>query len=49
MSVVLFVGVQSDLHLDLLERRVLERITGFLEVPGSVQKIQGRDPVTGDV
>lgn len=49
MSVVLFVRVQSDLQFDELERRLLERKPGFLEVPGLIQKIYGRDPATGDV
>jgi hypothetical protein len=48
MSVVLFVRVGSGLELDELERRVLERRPGFLEVPGLIQKIYGRDPETGD-
>jgi len=49
MSVVLFVRVKSDLLFDELERRVLERKPSFLEVPGLIQKIYGRDPQTGDV
>lgn len=49
MSVVLFVRVRSGLEFDELERRILERKPGFLEVPGLVQKIYGRDPATGDV
>ena len=48
MSVVLFVRIQSDLQFDELERRLLERKPGFLEVPGLIQKIYGRDPATGD-
>jgi len=48
MSVVLFVRIQSDLEFDELERRVLERKPSFLEVPGLIQKIYGRDPETGD-
>lgn len=48
MSVVLFVRIQSDLAFDELERRLLERKPGFLEVPGLIQKIYGRDPETGD-
>jgi hypothetical protein len=48
MSTVLFVRVRSDLELDELERRVLDRKPGFLEVPGLIQKIYGRDPVSGD-
>ena len=48
MSVVLFVRVGSDLEPDELERRVQNRRPGFLEVPGLIQKIYGRDPETGD-
>ena len=49
MSVVLFVRIQSGLPFDELERRVLERRPQFLEVPGLIQKIYGRDPASGDV
>ncbi len=49
MSVVLFVRIQSELEFAELERRLLERRPRFLEVPGLVQKIYGRDPATGDV
>ena len=49
MSVILFVRVRSDLEFDELERRVLERRPSFLEVPGLIQKVYGRDPGTGDV
>ncbi len=49
MSVILFVRVKSDLEFSELERRVLERKPSFLDVPGLVQKIYGRDPATGDV
>lgn len=49
MSLVLFVRIQSDLPFDELERRVLERKPRFLDVPGLIQKIYGRDPSTGDV
>ena len=49
MNVVLFVRVKSDLDVNELERRVLERRPGFLEVPGLIQKIYGHDPETGDV
>lgn len=48
MSVVLFVRVQSDVGREELERRVLERKPSFLQVPGLIQKIYGRDPQTGD-
>lgn len=49
MAAVLFVRVKSDLDPDELERRLLERRPQFLEVPGLVQKIYGRDETTGDV
>lgn len=48
MSVILFVRVGSALPLEELERRVLDRKASFLEVPGLIQKIYGRDPSTGD-
>jgi hypothetical protein len=48
MSVVLFVRVGSELELDELERRVLDRRPSFVEVPGLIQKIYGRDPQSGD-
>jgi Putative mono-oxygenase ydhR len=49
MPTVLFVRVQSDVDVDELNRRMLERLPRFREVPGLVQKIYGRDPGTGDV
>lgn len=49
MSIVLFVRVKSDVESDELDRRLLERKPRFLEVPGLIQKIYGRDPATGDV
>ena len=49
MAAVLFVRVESDLEFAELERRVLERRPRFLEVPGLVQKIYGRDDATGGV
>jgi hypothetical protein len=48
MSVVLFVRVGSDVEPKELERRVMERRPSFLEVPGLIQKIYGRDPESGD-
>jgi hypothetical protein len=48
MSTMLFVRVGSDLEQDELERRVLERKPSFLAVPGLLQKIYGRDPISGD-
>lgn len=47
MPVVLFVRVNSQLDQDELERRMLERRPRFLEIPGLLQKIYGRDPATG--
>ena len=48
MPAVLFVRVKSSLDVKELERRTIERKPGFLEVPGLLQKIYGRDPATGD-
>lgn len=48
MSVVLFVRIKSNLEWEELERRVLERKPRFLEVPGLIQKIYGRDEASGD-
>jgi hypothetical protein len=47
MAIVLFVRVKSDLDPAELERRLLERRPRFQEVPGLVQKIYGKDEVTG--
>ncbi len=47
MATVLFVRVKSDLDPEKLERRVEERRPRFLEGPGLLQKIYGRDPSTG--
>ena len=49
MSAVLFVRIKSSLEFEELERRLLERKPGFLEVPGLVQKIFGHDPTSGDL
>lgn len=49
MAKVLFVRAKSRLEPAELERRLLERRPRFLEVPGLVQKIYGRDEATGDV
>lgn len=46
---VLFVRVETGLDPVELERRLLDRRPRFLEVPGLLQKIYGRDPATGDV
>ena len=49
MGAVLFVRVRSNLDEEELERRLLERRPRFLEVPGLLQKIYGRDRATGAV
>lgn len=49
MGAVLFVRVKSDLDDKELERRLLERKPRFLEVPGLLQKVYGRDSATGSV
>ncbi len=49
MGNILFVRISSDLDPEEFDRRLLERRPHFLEVPGLVQKIYGRDPDTGDV
>jgi Putative mono-oxygenase ydhR len=48
MSNILFVRVSSGLDPEEFDRRLLERRPRFLEVPGLVQKIYGRDPDSGD-
>lgn len=49
MASVLFVRIKSRLDAKEFERRLLERRPRFLEVPGLVQKIYGRDYATGEV
>ena len=49
MATVLYVRIKSDLDPEELERRLNERKPRFLEVPGLIQKIYGRDEATGDV
>jgi hypothetical protein len=49
MAAILFVRVKSELDEKELERRVIERRPRFLDVPGLMQKIYGRDEATGDV
>jgi hypothetical protein len=49
MAAVLFVRIKSDLDVEELDRRLLERRPRFRDVPGLVQKIYGRDHATGDV
>jgi len=48
MAAILHVRVKSDVDLDELDRRINERRPHFLEVPGLIQKIYGRDEATGD-
>ena len=48
MAVILYVRVKSDVDQAELDRRINERKPQFLEVPGLIQKIYGRDPATGD-
>lgn len=49
MAAILFVRIKSGLDAEEFERRLLERRPRFLEVPGLIQKIYGRDDATGDV
>jgi hypothetical protein len=49
VATLLFVRAKSTLDPAELERRLLERRPRFLDVPGLVQKIYGRDESTGDV
>lgn len=48
MATILYVRIKSDLAPEELERRLNERKPRFLEVPGLLQKIYGRDASTGD-
>lgn len=47
MGAVLFVRARSDLDEAELEKRLLARRPRFLEVPGLLQKVYGRDDATG--
>jgi len=49
MTVILFVRIKSRLEPGEVDQRLHERRPRFLEVPGLVQKIYGRDRGTGDV
>jgi hypothetical protein len=49
MPSVLFVRIKSDLDPEELERRAVERRPRFVDVPGLLQKIYGRDDATGDL
>lgn len=48
MATILYVRIKSDLDFEEMERRLNERKPRFLEVPGLIQKIYGRDEATGD-
>lgn len=48
MATILYVRIKSDLDFEELERRLFERKPRFLEVPGLIQKIYGRDEATGE-
>jgi hypothetical protein len=49
MAAILFVRIKSTLDSDEFDRRLLERRPRFLQVPGLIQKVYGRDDETGDV
>ena len=49
MATILYARVKSDLDPKELDRRINERKPRFLEVPGLLQKIYGRDEATGEV
>ncbi|MFC1879662.1 YdhR family protein [Chloroflexota bacterium] len=49
MAAILFVRAKSSLDNEELDRRLLDRRPRFLEVPGLVQKIYGRDEASGHV
>ena len=49
MATIMYVRIKSDLDPEELDRRLNERKPRFLEVPGLIQKIYGRDEATGDV
>ncbi len=49
MATILYVRIKSDLDPEELDRRLNERKPRFLDVPGLIQKIYGRDEATGDV
>ena len=47
MPAILFVRVKSEVAQDGLEGRMLERRSRFLDIPGLIQKVYGRDESTG--
>ncbi|MDH5712236.1 MAG: YdhR family protein [Gammaproteobacteria bacterium] len=48
MATILYVRIKSELDPAEMDRRLNERKPRFLEVPGLIQKIYGRDEETGD-
>tara|TARA_R110001599_G_scaffold353188_1_gene590581 strand:+ start:10022 stop:10165 length:144 start_codon:yes stop_codon:yes gene_type:complete len=46
MASILYVRIKSNLSLDEFDRRMLERRPQFLDIPGLIQKMYGRDPAT---
>jgi len=49
MPAILYVRIKSDLDVEELERRLLERRPRFREVTGLIQKIYGRNETTGEL
>ena len=49
MAKILYVRLKSNLDAEELERRVNERKPRFLEVPGLIQKMYGKDKTSGEV
>lgn len=49
MAVILFIRIKSNLGDDELMHQLDERKPRFLDVPGLLQKIYGKDEETGDV
>ena len=49
MAAILYVRLKSTLDDDELMHRVNERKPRFLDVPGLLQKIYGRDETTGEL
>ncbi len=47
MAAILFVRLKSDLDTEELDRRLLERLPRFREVPGLIQKMYARDNAEG--
>lgn len=49
MAKILYVRLKSTLDDEELERRVNQRKPRFLDVPGLIQKVYGRDENSGEV